>query len=67
MVAMKKQVIVQPRKRGPKPTGKGTPIQVRLQPPALDEVDHWRRRQDDVPTRPEAIRRLVETALKGKR
>ena len=63
MVAMKKQVIVQPRKRGPKPTGKGTPIQVRLQAPALDEIDQWRRREKDVPTRPEAIRRLVKLGL----
>jgi hypothetical protein len=41
---------VQPRKREPKPTGKGAPIQVK----------------DDVPTRLEAIRRLVEMGLKGK-
>lgn len=63
---MKKQVIVQPRKRGPKPTGKGTPVQVRLQPPALQDVDQWRRRRVDVPTRPEAIRRLVELGLSNK-
>ncbi len=29
-------------------------------------VDDWRRKQDDVPTRPEAIRRLVELGLKAK-
>jgi hypothetical protein len=32
----------------------------------LKQVDEWRRKQDDVPTRPEAIRRLAEVALKIK-
>jgi hypothetical protein len=60
---MSAQETLQPRKRGPKPTGKGTPIQVRLQPDQLGKVDAWREAQDDKPTRPEAIRRLVEKAL----
>lgn len=38
-----------------------------LAPPEwLKAVDDWRREQADLPTRAEAIRRLVETALKGK-
>jgi hypothetical protein len=59
-----KKKTVQPRKkRGPAPTGKGTPIQVRAQPDMLGALDAWIARQDDQPSRPEAIRRLVELSL----
>lgn len=34
---------------------------------ALRNVDDWRRGQVDLPGRPEAIRRLVETGLKAKK
>jgi len=55
---------VQPQKRrGPPPTGKGTPIQVRLQPAPLAELDAWSAEQPDNPSRPEAIRRLIERGL----
>jgi len=30
-------------------------------------IDEWRRKQDDLPSRSEAIRRLVELGLKAKR
>ena len=30
------------------------------------QLDDWRRKQDDLPGRPEAIRRLVEIGLKAK-
>ena len=53
------------KKRGPPPTGKGEPILVRLQPVPLAELDSWIARQHDHPSRPEAIRRLVERALTG--
>ncbi len=33
---------------------------------ALQNVDDWRRKQADLPGRPEAIRRLVELGLKAK-
>jgi hypothetical protein len=33
---------------------------------ALQTIDDWRRKQDDLPGRPEAIRRLVELGLKAK-
>jgi len=33
----------------------------------MDAVDEWRRHQPDLPSRTEAIRRLVEEALKAKR
>ncbi len=38
-------------------------IGVRLQPEPLAAVDAWREDQPDKPTRPEAIRRLVEKGL----
>jgi len=47
------------RKRGPVPTGKGHPIQVRLQPPALRDLDAWRATHLEPPTRPEAIRAIL--------
>jgi hypothetical protein len=39
-------------------------IGVRVDPEFLKLIDAWRRKQDDMPTRPEAIRRLVELGLK---
>ena len=43
----------------------GTLVGVRLQEPALKAVDKWRKSEADLPSRPEAIRRLLEKALKG--
>jgi hypothetical protein len=37
---------------------------VRIQPDDLISLDAWRAEQPDRPGRPEAIRRLVELALK---
>jgi len=55
---------VQPRKRrGPPPTGKGVPVQVRLQPELLVRLDGWIAAQEDKPSRPEALRRLASKAL----
>lgn len=39
---------------------------VRLQPELAVPLDEWRRRQQDLPSRAEAIRRLVELGLKAK-
>jgi hypothetical protein len=53
------------RKRPPET---GTPVLVRLQVEPLAAIDDWRRLQQDLPSRSEAIRRLVEIGLKrGKR
>ena len=54
------------KKRGPKPTGVGTPVMVRLAPEQLQELDRWAAAQPDLPTRPEAVRRLVGKALASK-
>jgi hypothetical protein len=43
----------------------GDPVLVRVQPDMARLLDDWRRKQDDLPGRPEAIRRLVELGLKA--
>src|SRR4051812_10690837 len=54
---------VRAKKRGQPPTGKEVQIVVRMQPASLRALDAWLANQPDRPTRPEAIRRLVELAL----
>jgi hypothetical protein len=44
----------------------GDLVGVRVQPDMAKELDDWRRKQGDLPGRPEAIRRLVELGLKAK-
>lgn len=54
------QETVLTKKRGPKPTGKGQLIGVRLQPDQLAALDAWIAQQDEPrPSRPEAIRKLL--------
>ena len=57
-----------PKKRGPKPSGWGKQIQVRLHSPLLDKLDVWIAKQPlengKLISRPEAVRRLLETTLK---
>ena len=47
----------------PKTTGPGTGILVKMHDPHLDELDAWIAKQKPKPSRPEAIRRLVEIGL----
>jgi len=42
-------------------------VNVRMTAETLQTIDDWRRKQDDLPGRPEAIRRLVELGLKAKK
>ena len=58
-------VLTQKKKRGPKPTGKGTLVGVRLHDPELSALDSWRSEQDPEPTRPEAIRYALRDWLIG--
>lgn len=54
---------VQPqKKRGPAPTGKGTPVQVRIQPDTLAKIDAWASRHGT--TRPKAILGMIEALEK---
>jgi hypothetical protein len=38
-------------------------INVRIQTQLIKRIDDWRRLQDDLPRRPEAIRRLIKLGL----
>jgi hypothetical protein len=60
---MGKQTVLAKKRRGPAPTGKGVQVVVRLQPDPLRALDGWAAKQNDHPTRAEAIRRLVELGL----
>jgi hypothetical protein len=53
------------KKRG-RPPVESEAVNVRMTLNALKSLDDWRRRQEDLPGRPEAIRQLVEFALKAK-
>lgn len=47
------------QKRGRPAIGKGTPVQVRLQPDDLELLDLWIAANDPDSTRPEAMRRIL--------
>jgi hypothetical protein len=51
------------KSRKTRPRETGTLVGVRVQADFLKRLDDWRKNQSDVPTRPEAIRRLAEKAL----
>lgn len=77
----RQNVIAKKKKRGPPATGKGEQIVVRMHPEQLAPLDAWiedtykravsnwdqRGPPPKKPTRPEAIRRLVEQALTSSR
>ena len=49
-----------------RPAVTGDLVGVRVQPDMAKALDNWRRKQDDLPGLPEAIRRLVDLGLKVK-
>ncbi|MDB5460053.1 MAG: hypothetical protein JWO72_1794 [Caulobacteraceae bacterium] len=53
------------KRRGPKPTGKGVMVGVRLQPDQLAALDAWIATRSQLVTRPEAIRRLVMAKVRA--
>ncbi len=53
--------------RGRPKTGIGPAIGLRLYPDLEAKLNAWIKRQADEPSRPEAIRRLVELALAAKK
>jgi metal-responsive CopG/Arc/MetJ family transcriptional regulator len=44
-------------------SGHGKPVQVRLQKSLFEAIESWRRKQRTIPSRPEAIRRLLSRLL----
>ena len=51
------------KKRGRPAIGRGVQINAMLRPETVSALDNWRGVQPDKPSRPEAIRRLVDKAL----
>jgi hypothetical protein len=49
--------------RKKRPDRPGTFVGTRIQPDLLAEIDAWRREQPDLPSRPEALRRLAVRGL----
>jgi hypothetical protein len=56
-----------PKKIGRPPGRSGRPFQMRVTDEFFAVIDKWRSEQRPIPTRSEAIRRLVDQALKVKR
>jgi len=46
-----------------RPGQSGEMISTRVQPEMLRQIDEWRREQSDLPSRPEALRRLAAMGL----
>jgi len=51
---------------GGRPRVDSTPITLRVHPRSLAALDNWRREQPDIPTRPEAVRRIIDETLRAK-
>jgi hypothetical protein len=61
-----KSTINSAKKRRGRPEVESEAVNVRIVKSGLESIDAWRRTQEDLPSRPEAIRRLVELGLKAK-
>lgn len=59
---MTQDTLIPKKRRGPAPTGQGTPVMVRLQPDLLSKVDAWAEKH--ATSRPAAVRGLIEAAVK---
>lgn len=59
-VAIESPMNAKPRQRA---TTTGTLVGTRFQATLLEAIDSWRKDQTDLPTRPEAVRRLVELGM----
>lgn len=54
-----------PPERRPRAKTTGALVGTRFQPDLLEAIDLWRKAQFDLPTRPEAVRRLVELGMRN--
>jgi hypothetical protein len=41
-------------------------FEMRIEAEMLAKIDEWRRRQEDLPSRAEAVRRLIELGMKAR-
>jgi hypothetical protein len=60
---MAKSIPVLQKKRGRPATGQDPLLNFRAPPALVERVDNWAAKQQDTPSRSEAIRRLIEKAL----
>lgn len=58
-----KDTAISKKRRGPLPTGQGTPVLVRLHTDQLAKLDAWIQSNDDSLSRPAAIRELLNKIL----
>jgi hypothetical protein len=56
-----------PKKRGRPATGRDPVLALRLPLAVRSEIEKWARKQNDKPSRSEAIRRLIEFALRAEK
>jgi hypothetical protein len=63
---MSTKKVLPKRKRGRPATGKDPVSAIRLSLPLRSAIEDWANQQPDKPSRSEAIRQLVEFALKAK-
>jgi hypothetical protein len=66
-MAKSRSVLSKPNKGGRPATGRNPVRAIRLSDEFLAAVGTWSSKQDDTPSRSEAIRRLVELGLKAKK
>jgi Arc/MetJ-type ribon-helix-helix transcriptional regulator len=60
---VKAQTEVKRRSRFGREPGPTEGVSIRLPLSWIDQIDDWRRKQKDLPTRPEAVRRMIELIL----
>jgi hypothetical protein len=66
METMSTKKVLPKRKRGRPATGRDPVSAIRLSPALRSAIESWAKQQPDKPSRSEAIRQLVEFALKAK-
>ena len=65
-VSMASQSLISKKKRGPAPTGQGTPVLVRMQPLLLTALASWAAEKGNAGlSRPETVRRALMEHLKN--
>lgn len=65
MSEQEKTLLPRKGKRGPAPTGKGQPVVTRLHDDLIGPLDKYASEEEDSPSRPEAIRRILRDWLIG--
>lgn len=64
MLAQKKNKEMVKREKPASQRGRNEVLFIRISPELLKRLDSWRRQQDDPPTRPDAVRQLIEQVCK---